>query len=94
MSTDNRLLPSKPTKLVFSNYSWTGKSPSEVCRILNCDHQDSNEFVIAGNLSYSFFDQLYVQILMHHHHVRLFSRCPKQVIIYAMQLLKYRITGS
>ncbi|KAL5256403.1 hypothetical protein ACHWQZ_G011587 [Mnemiopsis leidyi] len=50
MSTVTKVLNSKPTKLVFSNYSWTGKSPFEVCRILNCDQQDSNEFVIAEHI--------------------------------------------
>jgi len=50
MNTQHRLFLSEPTKLKYSNLFWTGKNPSEVCRILSCDFQDSNEFVIAEHI--------------------------------------------
>ncbi|XP_063674787.1 uncharacterized protein LOC134811692 isoform X2 [Bolinopsis microptera] len=50
MNTQHRLFLSEPTKLKYSNLFWTSKNPSEVCRILSCDFQDSNEFVIAEHI--------------------------------------------
>jgi len=50
MNTQHRLSLSKPIKLRFSDHFWSGKSPSEVCRILSCDFQGSNEFAIAEHI--------------------------------------------